>query len=89
MDTAEEAVGAVMKLMAVPPTVTERRKKVSADEVFKQLASVPRDKVAEAVKKLGPVFQPWGRPKRGGDGGPNLREIASAVLLESLNRLKT
>ena len=45
-------VGAVMKLMAVPPTVTERRKKVSADEVFKQLASVPRDKVAEAVKKL-------------------------------------
>ena len=28
-------------------------------------------------------------PKRGGDGGPNLREIASAVLLESLNRLKT
>ena len=27
-------------------------KKVSADEVFKQLASVPRDKVAGAVKKL-------------------------------------
>jgi len=27
-------------------------KKVSADEVFKQLASVPQDKAAEAVKKL-------------------------------------
>ena len=45
MDTAEEAAGAVMKLMAVPPTVTERHKKVSADEVFKRPASVPRDKV--------------------------------------------
>ena len=27
-------------------------KKVSADEVFKQLASLPRDKVAEAVKEM-------------------------------------
>jgi hypothetical protein len=33
-------------------TQIAKTKKVSADEVFKQLASVPRDKVAEAVKKL-------------------------------------
>lgn len=55
MDTAEEAVGAVMKLMAVPPTVIERRKKVSADEVFKQLASVPRDKGGSEEAGLGSI----------------------------------
>jgi hypothetical protein len=55
MDTAED-VGAVMKLMAAPPTVTERRKKVSADEVFKtgrRLGSEPtRDRLCRPPREL-------------------------------------